>query len=76
VATPAKPASRNRTERRRSDLPPDLVNVPEAARRLGIHSESLYRLIRAGNFAPAIHIGRQVRVSVPLLERFKHGDQS
>jgi excisionase family DNA binding protein len=55
-------------------LPPDLIRVPEAARRLGLASETLYRLIRAGNFAPAVHIGSAIRVSVPRLEAYLHGD--
>ncbi|MHB1845327.1 MAG: helix-turn-helix domain-containing protein [Deltaproteobacteria bacterium] len=59
-----------------TDLPNDLVAVPQAARRLGIHPESLYRLIREGQFPPAVHIGRQIRVSVPRLEQFLHGDDA
>jgi excisionase family DNA binding protein len=55
-------------------LPNDLVTVPEAARQLGVHPESLYRLIRSGEFPPAIHVGSRIRVSVPRLERFKHGE--
>jgi hypothetical protein len=41
-----------------------------------MHPESLYRLIRAGEFPPAIHLGRLIRVSVPRLHRFLHGDGS
>jgi predicted DNA-binding transcriptional regulator AlpA len=55
-------------------LPDDLVTVPEAAKRVGVCTESLYRLIRADSFPPAIHIGKSVRVSVPRLEHFLHGD--
>jgi excisionase family DNA binding protein len=55
-------------------LPPDLINVPEAARRCGLNAETLYRLIRAGNFPPAVHFGRGIRISVPRLENFLHGD--
>jgi len=55
-------------------LPDDLISVPQAAKRLGVHPESLYRLIRSGDFPPAIHIGRLIRVSVPKLQRHLHGD--
>ena len=53
---------------------PDLLTVTDAARRVGIHPDSLYRLIRAGKFPPAVKIGGSWRVSVPKLERFLHGD--
>ena len=76
MAPPVKPAPRNRAERRHPELPNDLVTVPEAARRLGVHAESLYRLIRAGDFLPAIRVGGSIRVSVPRLEAFKHGESS
>jgi excisionase family DNA binding protein len=52
---------------------PDLITVPEAARRIGIHSDTLYRLARTGAFSPAIKIGARWRVSVPRLERYLHG---
>jgi excisionase family DNA binding protein len=51
-----------------------LLAVPAAAKRLGIHPDSLYRLIRAGQFPPAVIIGHSIRVSVPKLERYLHGD--
>lgn len=57
-----------------TQLPPDLLAVPAAAKRLGIHPDSLYRLIRAGQFPPAVIIGHSIRVSVPKLERYLHGD--
>jgi excisionase family DNA binding protein len=56
--------------------PPDLIRVPEAARRLGVSSETLYRQIRAGNFPPAVHIGAAIRISVPRLEAYLHGPQA
>ena len=62
------------TLRATTQLPPDLLTVPSAARRLGIHPDSLYRLIRAGQFAPAVFIGHSIRISVPKLERYLHGD--
>lgn len=78
--SPARVAPANRAERRRSErtpeVPSDLIRVPEAARRLGVHPETVYALIRAGGFPPAIHLGRAIRVSVPQLERFLHGDAS
>jgi excisionase family DNA binding protein len=52
----------------------DLISVPEAARRIGLHADTLYRLCRAGHFPPAIQIGARWRVSVPRLERYLHGD--
>jgi excisionase family DNA binding protein len=51
----------------------DLISVPEAARRIGMHVDTLYRLARTDQFPPAIQIGRQWRVSVPRLERYLHG---
>jgi len=63
------------TRHEHSESPPDdLLKVPEAAKRLGVNPETLYRLIKAGNFPPAIRIGASIRVSVPRLERFLHGD--
>ena len=53
---------------------PDLITVPEAARRVGMHADTLYRLARSGAFTPAIQIGSRWRVSVPRLERYLHGD--
>jgi excisionase family DNA binding protein len=59
----------------KADSPaPDLIRVPEAARRLGVSSETLYRHIRRGQFEPAVRIGRSIRISVPLLEALLHGD--
>lgn len=53
----------------------DLISVPEASRRIGVHPDTLYRLCRTGQFPPAVQIGSRWRVSVPKLERFLHGDQ-
>ncbi len=36
---------------------PDLITVPEAARMIGLHTDTLYRLCRTGQFDPAIQIG-------------------
>jgi excisionase family DNA binding protein len=52
----------------------DLITIPEAARRIGLHADTLYRLCRTGHFPPAIQIGSRWRVSVPRLDRYLHGD--
>jgi excisionase family DNA binding protein len=52
----------------------DLISIPEAARRIGHHTDTLYRLCRTGQFPPALQIGSRWRVSVPKLERYLHGD--
>jgi excisionase family DNA binding protein len=54
--------------------PADLITIAEAARRIGMHRDSLYRLARTGQFPPAIQIGSRWRVSVPRLERYLHGE--
>jgi hypothetical protein len=48
----------------------DLISVPEAARRICLHADTLYRLCRTGQFSPPIQIGSRWRVSVPKLERY------
>jgi len=55
--------------------PPDLITVPAAARRLGVSPNTIYRLA-ASDAAPTwvLRIGKSIRVSVPRLERFLHGD--
>ena len=59
----------------RDDLAePDLLTVPEAAERLRRESDSLYRLIRAGKFPPAVRVGGRWLISVPKLEKLLHGD--
>jgi excisionase family DNA binding protein len=52
----------------------DLITVPEAAKRIGLHADTLYRLCRAGQFPPAVQIGSRWRVSVPRLKRYLHAD--
>jgi excisionase family DNA binding protein len=53
----------------------DLLTVPEAAHLLGISPETLYRMIRRGDFPPAIKIGKTlVRLSAPRLVEYLHGD--
>jgi excisionase family DNA binding protein len=51
----------------------DLISIPDAADRIGLHADTLYRLCRTGQFPPAIQIGSRWRVSVPRLERYLHG---
>jgi excisionase family DNA binding protein len=55
-------------------LADDLISIPEAARLVGLHADTLYRLCRTGQFPPAIQIGARWRVSVPRLERYLHAD--
>ena len=54
----------------------DLITLPQAAKRLGLHRDTLYRLARSGQFPPAIQIGSTWRVSIPRLERYLHGEPS
>jgi excisionase family DNA binding protein len=54
---------------------PDLISVNEAARRVGVHTDTLYRLCRTGQFPPAIQIGARWRVSVPRLDGICMGTQ-
>ena len=56
-----------------SKLAPDLISIPQAAQRLGLHPDTLYRLARTGQFPPAVHVGAKWLVSVRRLERFLHG---
>jgi excisionase family DNA binding protein len=55
-------------------LADDLISIPEAARRVGVHADTLYRLCRTGQFPPALQIGARWRVSVPRLDRYLHAD--
>jgi predicted DNA-binding transcriptional regulator AlpA len=70
-------AAPNREARRqpnRAALPDDLINVPDAARRCGVNPETLYRLIRSGKFPPVVRLGSLIKISVPRLEVFLHGE--
>jgi excisionase family DNA binding protein len=51
----------------------DLISIPEAARLIGMHADTLYRLARTGQFPPALQIGARWKVSVSRLERYLHG---
>ena len=65
------------TPRENAQLPPDLLTVQQAAARMGIAAETLYRLIRADSFEPAVKITPStIRISVPRLEQFLHGAAS
>lgn len=64
----------NRAQRRHPD--DDLLSMTEAARRLGVHVDSLYRWARAGHFPPAVRLGSRWVVSVPRLERYLHGESA
>jgi len=55
-------------------LMPDLASVATVAQELGIHSETLKRLCRAGQFPPAVRVGKKWLVSRPRLERYLHGE--
>jgi excisionase family DNA binding protein len=54
----------------------DIISVAEAARRLGVCTETILRAIRAGQFPPAVRIGKRAYVSVRRLERYIHGDDA
>ena len=62
--------------KRSSTLAPDLISIQQAAERLGLHADTLYRLARTGQFPPAVHVGAKWLVSVPRLERFLHGESA
>ena len=53
---------------------PDLITIPEAARRLGLHPDTIYDRCREGAFPPALKLGARWLVSVPRLERWLHGE--
>lgn len=58
-----------------ADAPaPDLLTMTQAAERVGMHRDTLYKLARTGQFPPAVRIGSKWLVSVPRLERFLHGE--
>lgn len=74
---PTDVQARNRERRRHPDeLDPDLILVPEAARRLGLHVDTLYRMCREGRFPPAVKLGSRWLVSVPKLTHYLHGTAS
>ena len=58
-----------------SDVMPVMLDVPEAARLLGVGRTLAYDLIRAGRWpTPVIRVGRLVRVpSGPILELLATG---
>ena len=58
-----------------SDVMPVMLDVPEAARLLGVGRTLAYDLIRAGRWpTPVIRVGRLIRVpSGPILELLATG---
>lgn len=59
-----------------AQLPPDLITIPQAARRLGIASKTAYELAARGELPGAFRLGRRWRVSVIRLEKHIHGEPS
>lgn len=57
-----------------TQMPPDLLTIPQAAERLGISRTSAWRRAKAGELPGAFKIGALWRVSVVKLDRFIHGD--
>lgn len=54
---------------------PELVPIPEASVRLGIHPGTGYRLVREGKFPlPVLVVGSTYRVRRAELEAFINGD--
>ena len=55
-------------------LPPDLITLPAAGRRLGLSDNTMYRMASSAERPEwIIQLGRSYRVSVPRLERYLHG---
>lgn len=61
-----------------AELPqPELIPLPEAAKRLGIHPGTGYRLAREGKFpVPVLTVGSIYRVRRAELEAFISGTHS
>lgn len=55
----------------------ELLTIPQAAAELRIHTNTAYRLVKAGSprFPQAIRVGGQWRVPRFQLDRFIAGDQ-
>lgn len=60
--------------RRHDPTDPDVITIPEAARRLGVSNDKAYQLAHAGQLPGAILVGSIWRVSVRRLERHLHGE--
>lgn len=43
------------------------MTVKEAAQYLGVSKELIYKLIKAGDFAPVLRVGRSIRIQKPKL---------
>ncbi len=57
----------------REALPPMLVNVQQAAERLGVSVPTVRRLVRAGRL-PSVHIGSSVRVDLSRVRPIDPGE--
>jgi excisionase family DNA binding protein len=55
-----------------SGAPVDVLTVPEFARAVRIHEETVRRMIRRGEI-PAVRIGRTVRIRADVLESYLAG---
>lgn len=57
-------------------LPPDVMTLPQAAKRLGLGAKAAYEQAARGQFPGAFRVGRnRWRVSVPKFEREVHGTE-
>lgn len=52
------------------ELPADMISTREAARLMGVTSNTVIRWIRAGDIKPAWRLGREYRVSRSAVLRF------
>lgn len=43
------------------------MTVKETAQYLGVSKELIYKLIKAGDFAPVLRVGRSIRIQKPKL---------
>lgn len=58
----------------REQVAVDLISIPTAAIRIGLSTETVYRLARANQFEPVIQVDTRWWDSAPRLERFLQGD--
>jgi len=52
-----------------TEISPDFLTVPQVAKRLQLGSNVVYQLIHARTL-PSVRIGRSIRISRPVLERW------
>ena len=56
---------------------PDVLTIPQAARRLGKNPHTLRRLIAAGEFPiPVLTVGKRTYIGVRVLDAFINGSTS